>query len=120
MWFAGNVASGGLAGATTLIFTYSLDFARTRLANNIKAANVGGDRQFKGLVDVYRKTVATDGVAGLYHGFGMACAGIVVYRGLYFGLYDSIRPAMSTELQNSYSANFALGFIVTVVAGKTS
>lgn len=30
MWFAGNMASGGAAGATSLSFVYSLDYARTR------------------------------------------------------------------------------------------
>merc|ERR1719412_3303259 len=29
-----NVAAGGLAGAMSLLFVYSLDYARTRLANN--------------------------------------------------------------------------------------
>ena len=29
--FAGNLASGGAAGATSLFFVYPLDFARTRL-----------------------------------------------------------------------------------------
>lgn len=28
--FAGNLASGGAAGATSLLFVYPLDFARTR------------------------------------------------------------------------------------------
>ncbi|XP_077232110.1 ADP,ATP carrier protein, mitochondrial-like [Tasmannia lanceolata] len=37
-WFAGNLASGGAAGASSLFFVYSLDFARTRLANDAKAA----------------------------------------------------------------------------------
>jgi solute carrier family 25 (adenine nucleotide translocator) protein 4/5/6/31 len=31
-FFAGNLASGGAAGATSLCFVYPLDFARTRLA----------------------------------------------------------------------------------------
>jgi hypothetical protein len=31
-WFFGNMASGGLAGASSLCFVYSLDYARTRLA----------------------------------------------------------------------------------------
>lgn len=30
-FFAGNLASGGAAGATSLCFVYPLDFARTRL-----------------------------------------------------------------------------------------
>ncbi len=90
------MASGGAAGATSLAFVYSLDYARTRLANDSKSAKKGGERQFNGLVDVYRKTLATDGIAGLYRGFVISCVGIVVYRGLYFGLYDSIKPVVLT------------------------
>lgn len=55
-WFAGNIASGGAAGASSLLFVYSLDFARTRLANDNKSTKTGGARQFNGLVDVYRQT----------------------------------------------------------------
>lgn len=89
-WFAGNVASGGAAGASSLLFVYSLDYARTRLANDAKSAKGGGARQFNGLVDVYRKTLASDGIAGLYRGFVPSVVGIIVYRGLYFGVYDSL------------------------------
>ena len=75
---------------------YSLDYARTRLANDAKAAKKGGERQFNGLVDVYKKTLKSDGVAGLYRGFNISCVGIIVYRGLYFGLYDSLKPVVLT------------------------
>jgi len=34
-FFAGNLASGGAAGATSLCFVYPLDFARTRLAADV-------------------------------------------------------------------------------------
>jgi solute carrier family 25 (adenine nucleotide translocator) protein 4/5/6/31 len=97
-WFAGNVASGGAAGASSLLFVYSLDYARTRLANDAKSAKGGGARQFNGLVDVYKKTLASDGIAGLYRGFVPSVVGIIVYRGLYFGVYDSLselpKPAL--------------------------
>jgi solute carrier family 25 (adenine nucleotide translocator) protein 4/5/6/31 len=75
---------------------YSLDYARTRLANDAKASKGGGERQFNGLVDVYRKTLKSDGIAGLYRGFNISCVGIIVYRGLYFGLYDSLKPVLLT------------------------
>ena len=65
-------------------------------ANDAKAAKKGGERQFNGLVDVYRKTLASDGVAGLYRGFNISGVGIIVYRGLYFGLYDSVKPVVLT------------------------
>ena len=120
-WMAGNLASGGAAGATSLLFVYSLDYARTRLANDNKSAGKGGSRQFNGLVDVYKKTLASDGIAGLYRGFGPSVLGIVVYRGLYFGMYDSIKPVLLTgSLEGNFLASFALGWVVTTGAGIAS
>ncbi|OAP60827.1 ADP,ATP carrier protein [Fonsecaea erecta] len=121
-WMAGNLASGGAAGATSLLFVYSLDYARTRLANDAKSASKGGgERQFNGLVDVYRKTLASDGIAGLYRGFGPSVLGIIVYRGLYFGMYDSIKPVLLVgPLEGNFLASFMLGWGVTTGAGIAS
>ncbi|KAM0824881.1 hypothetical protein ACQ4PT_069901 [Festuca glaucescens] len=38
---------------------------KTRLANDAKASKGGGERQFNGLVDVYRKTLKSDGIGTL-------------------------------------------------------
>jgi solute carrier family 25 (adenine nucleotide translocator) protein 4/5/6/31 len=120
-WFMGNLASGGAAGASSLIFVYSLDYARTRLANDNKAAKKGGSRQFNGLVDVYAKTLKSDGIAGLYRGFTISCVGIVVYRGLYFGMYDSLKPVLlQGNLRDNFLASFGLGWGVTIGAGLAS
>lgn len=120
-WFAGNLASGALAGATSQLFVYSLDYARTRLTNDAKAVTKGGERQFNGLIDVYRKTIRSDGIAGLYRGFNTSLAGIIVYRGLYFGLYDSLKPVVLVgDLQDSFFASFLLGWGVTNGAGLAS
>lgn len=120
-WFAGNLASGGAAGASSLLFVYSLDYARTRLANDAKAAKKGGERQFNGLLDVYRKTLASDGIAGLYRGFNISCVGIIVYRGLYFGMYDSLKPVILVgSLQDHFLASFLLGWAITTGAGLAS
>jgi len=121
-WLAGNLASGGMAGASSLLFVYSLDYARTRLANDNKSAKKGGgERQFNGLLDVYKKTLASDGIAGLYRGFLPSVVGIIVYRGLYFGMYDSLKPVvLSGSLQGSFLASFLLGWGVTTGAGIAS
>lgn len=120
-WFAGNIASGGAAGASSLLFVYSLDYARTRLANDNKSAAKGGSRQFNGLIDVYKKTLASDGIAGLYRGFVPSVVGIIVYRGLYFGLYDSIKPVVLVgPLEGNFLASFLLGWTVTTGAGLAS
>ncbi|XP_077220664.1 ADP,ATP carrier protein 3, mitochondrial-like [Tasmannia lanceolata] len=121
-WFAGNLASGGAAGASSLVFVYPLDYARTRLANDTKVANKGGgERQFNGMIDCLRKTVKTDGIVGLYRGFAISYVAIVVYRGLYFGMYDSLKPVVLTgSLEDSFMASFLLGWGVTVGAGLAS
>jgi len=120
-WFGGNVASGGAAGASSLLFVYSLDYARTRLANDAKAAKGGGARQFNGLIDVYKKTLASDGFLGLYRGFVPSVVGIIVYRGLYFGVYDSLKPVVLVgALEKSFLASFFLGWGVTIGAGLAS
>lgn len=91
-WFLGNVISGGAAGAASSMFVYSLDYARTRLAADSRSRKAGGKRQFRGLGDVYNKTVQSDGIIGLYRGFNASVVGVIFYKGLYFGLYDSVKP----------------------------
>lgn len=120
--FGKNIASGGVAGALSLCFVYSLDYARTRLANDTKSVKKAGgaaERQFNGLIDVYKKTLATDGVAGLYRGFVISCVGIVVYRGCYFGFYDTLKPILIGD-NGSLLLSFSLGYAVTVVSGLIS
>lgn len=117
-----NVASGGLAGALSLCFVYSLDYARTRLANDTKAAKKGGGegaRQYNGLIDVYKQTLASDGIAGLYRGFVISCVGIIVYRGCYFGFYDTLKPIVLGD-DAGLVLSFCLGYGVTVAAGLAS
>merc|ERR1711929_56878 len=115
--FGTNILSGGFAGSMSLTFVYSLDYARTRLANDAKGK--GGERQFNGLIDVYVKTIKTDGIQGLYRGFTISCVGIFIYRGMYFGLYDSLKPILLGD-NASVFLSFLLGWIVTVTAGLMS
>ena len=129
---AANIASGGFAGSLSLTVVYSLDFARTRLANDSKGklqrsfnsslksySGKDGKRQYNGLIDVYKKTLASDGIAGLYRGFVISCVGIFIYRGLYFGIYDTAKPIFIGE-GGSFLASFLLGWGVTVVSGLAS
>merc|ERR1711868_335038 len=90
--FTMGILSGGMAGTMSLLFVYSLDYARTRLANDAKGK--GGERQFNGLIDVYTKTLKSDGIQGLYRGFTISAVGIFIYRGMYFGLFDTLKPLL--------------------------
>jgi len=87
-FFAVNMASGGAAGAFSLSFVYPLDYARTRLASDVGS----GKKTFEGLWDCLKKTAnGPKGILSLYNGFGISVAGIIPYRGVQFGLNDTIK-----------------------------
>jgi solute carrier family 25 (adenine nucleotide translocator) protein 4/5/6/31 len=73
------------------MFVYPLDFARTRLAADV---GKGDQREFHGLKDCLTKIMKSDGISGLYQGFMISVAGIIVYRALYFGTFDSAKPLL--------------------------
>lgn len=45
---------------------------------------------------------------GLYQGFKIACCGLFIYRGFYFGLYDSGKQVF---LGGNYDNNFIIKYI---------
>ena len=114
-FFIGNCASGGAAGATSLLFVYPLDFARTRLAADVGS---GGDREFTGIVDCLRKIATKDGPQGLYRGFGISVAGIIFYRAAYFGMFDTAKEAFLKDANVLFK--WAVAQVVTVSAGIIS
>uniref|UniRef100_A0A8C1A2M1 ADP/ATP translocase n=1 Tax=Cyprinus carpio carpio TaxID=630221 RepID=A0A8C1A2M1_CYPCA len=98
-YFAGNLASGGAAGATSLCFVYPLDFARTRLA-----ADVG----------------KSDGIRGLYQGFNVSVQGIIIYRAAYFGIYDTAKGMLPDPKNTHIVVSWMIAQTVTAVAGLAS
>ncbi|XP_022123900.1 ADP,ATP carrier protein-like [Pieris rapae] len=116
-YFAGNLASGGAAGATSLCFVYPLDFARTRLAADV---GKGKAKEFNGLVDCLMKTLKSDGPIGLYRGFVVSVQGIIIYRATYFGLYDTARGMLVDPKNTSIFVSWLIAQTVTTIAGITS
>lgn len=114
--FGANVASGGAAGASSLLIVYPLDFARTRLAADV---GKGSDREFTGLIDCIGKTFSRGGANALYQGFGVSVQGIVVYRGAYFGLYDTASDAIGGKEANFF-LRWGTAQVVTTAAGIIS
>ena len=83
-FFAGNLASGGATGATSLCFIYTLDFSHTHLAADIgKAAS---EREFKDLNDCFIEVYRSGWIRGLYQGFNVSVQGIIIYRAAYFNI----------------------------------
>lgn len=117
-FFMGNLASGGLAGATSLCFVYPLDFARTRLAADIgKGAS---EREFSGLGHCLTKIYRSDGLYGLYRGFSVSVQGIIIYRAAYFGFFDTIKSMIPGEKAPNFFVTWAIAQAVTVVSGIAS
>jgi len=117
-YFAGNLASGGAAGATSLCFVYPLDFARTRLAADIGKG--AAEREFSGLVNCLGKIFKTDGLKGLYQGFGVSVQGIIIYRASYFGLFDTCKGMLPDPKNTPLIVSFIIAQCVTTVSGITS
>jgi solute carrier family 25 (mitochondrial adenine nucleotide translocator), member 4/5/6/31 len=117
-FFMTNLASGGLAGACSLAIVYPLDFARTRLAADVGS---GGNREFTGLLDCLRKVSQRGGTMALYQGFGVSVQGIIVYRGAYFGLYDTAKGVLfEDERKASVMAKWVVAQAVTTASGVIS
>lgn len=117
-YFAGNLASGGAAGATSLCFVYPLDFARTRLAADI--GKTGADRQFAGLGDCLVKVFKSDGMMGLYRGFNVSVQGIIIYRAAYFGFFDTAKGMLPDPKNTPLVISWMIAQAVTTVSGIIS
>ena len=86
-FFGANLVSGGLAAAASMTIVYPLDYARTRLASDVGS----GKATFSGLGDCIMKTAkGPGGFFALYTGFGVSVCGIIGYRGLQLGTFDTI------------------------------
>uniref|UniRef100_A0A0K0F4C0 ADP/ATP translocase n=1 Tax=Strongyloides venezuelensis TaxID=75913 RepID=A0A0K0F4C0_STRVS len=117
-FFAGNLASGGAAGATSLCFVYPLDFARTRLAADI---GKGSSREFKGLGDCLVKIAKSDGPIGLYRGFFVSVQGIIIYRAAYFGMFDTAKMVFAADGKKlNFFKAWGIAQVVTVGSGILS
>jgi len=111
-FFLVNLASGGLAAAGSLTIVYPLDYARTRLASDVGS----GKKTFNGLGDCIMKTAkGPGGFFSLYNGFGVSVVGIIGYRGIQLGTFDTIAGL------NPYKDNSGLlGFVSTFIAAQTA
>jgi len=111
-FFGANLVSGGLAAGCSMCIVYPLDFARTRLASDVGS----GKKTFTGIFDCLKKTAAgPKGVAGCYAGLGVSLQGIIAYRGIQLGTFDTI-----TGLNPYRSDKGLLGAVSTFAAAQSA
>uniref|UniRef100_A0A2K5YX80 ADP/ATP translocase n=1 Tax=Mandrillus leucophaeus TaxID=9568 RepID=A0A2K5YX80_MANLE len=109
-YFAGNLASGGAAGATSLCFVYPLDFALTP----------GDEREFRGLGDCLVKIYKSNGIKRLYQGFNVSVQGIIIYLAAYFCIYDTAKGMFPDPKNMPIVISWMITETVTAVAGLPS
>ncbi|OMO65207.1 Mitochondrial carrier protein [Corchorus olitorius] len=69
--------------AAVILVPYPLHYAGIRLANDVKTTAKVGKWKFGGMVDVYRQTMRSDGIQGMYRGFMAASIRYIINRKLY-------------------------------------
>mmetsp|Transcript_55104 Transcript_55104/g.135152 ORF Transcript_55104/g.135152 Transcript_55104/m.135152 type:complete len:230 (-) Transcript_55104:49-738(-) len=106
-----TIIAGGVAGSLSLLFVYPMDTIRTVLAVDVA-------ERYSGIFDVLLQSWKVDYCASLYTGFALSSAGIFIYRGLYFGLYELVVARLPRNTSVMY--RFAAGYTVTVLAGYLS
>jgi solute carrier family 25 (adenine nucleotide translocator) protein 4/5/6/31 len=95
-----SFVSGGLAGATGTTILYPVEFLRTRLAMDM--GTTVATRKYNGMADVLKSILRSDGVMGLYQGYGVALVGGVFYRIVFLGGYDALKSELLHRKQEQY------------------
>lgn len=95
----GSLMAGGVAGVTSLVFIYPLDFVRTRLA--VDVAKAEGKREFSGILDCMWKIYQSDGIHGLYRGVLVSAGTYFFYRAIYFGGYNTFKQLYIEDMEKN-------------------
>ena len=107
-----SLVSGGMAGGTATTLLYPIEFLRTRLAADVARGNHHHQQQhqksvvesskpkyqFQGMRHAFTTIVKSDGIRGLFQGYGIALFGGIFYRVLFLGGYDVLKS--ETERSN--------------------
>jgi len=108
-----KLTSGGVAGGLANTICYPFDFARTRLASDVKK----GGGQFKGIWDCIFTTVRSQGLTGLYTGWSVTVAGAFVYRAGQLGCFKQIQDL--NPYKNDKGSLGAVSAFVAVTAARS-
>ena len=109
--FGCKLTAGGLAGAVANTICYPFDFARTRLASDVKK----GKGQFNGIMDCIMTTVKQQGITGLYTGWSVTVAGAFVYRAGQLGCFKQIQD-MNPYKNDKGTLGAASAFVSVTIA----
>ena len=79
----GNRSDNRNSLSVSSMICYPLDFARTKLAMDLKK-----DSLYSGIIDCWKRTIKEKGLLSIYDGLSICLVGEVIYRGTKYALYD--------------------------------
>eukprot|EP00927_Polykrikos_kofoidii_P035493 TRINITY_DN30048_c0_g1_i1.p1 TRINITY_DN30048_c0_g1~~TRINITY_DN30048_c0_g1_i1.p1 ORF type:complete len:351 (+),score=52.62 TRINITY_DN30048_c0_g1_i1:33-1055(+) len=115
--------SSALAGGIARIFIHPLDTVKARLQVQTRSAgagNVNDSAIFRHTADALRRTVAAEGVGGLYRGFSITFMGSMPAVCLYLTTYEAASSTLADVLPRTGITDFGTYFISGFVAETVS
>lgn len=119
-----NLLSGSLTGMTTSFIFQPFEYAKTKLSGDIKKKLTGKKSKYNGIVDVFCKDYKKYGISTFYRGVNSSIICMFIYRGFYFGLYDTINNKIKNCMYitkfidpNNSLVKLLNGFLSTSIAG---
>lgn len=106
-----DICFGSAVGSVYLLVFYPLEYASFRLLSDAKQ-DKEDEYQFKGIMDVFRKTWNKDGIVGLYRGLGISILGIFAYRSLLLAFKSILKSMLKDK-----NAKVLLIVLPTILAG---
>lgn len=105
--------SGALAGTAATTVTYPLDLLRTRFAAQ------GTEKVYSSLIASIRDINRHEGPKGFFRGLSAGVGQIVPYMGLFFTLYEALKPVLAgvtLPLESLGSGNAMAGICASVMS----
>lgn len=106
-----NTVASAVAGIWSRVCTHPLDTAKARL----QAIPGGAPIFYRSPWDVLRRTAQTEGIRGLYRGFGAVIVGGTPGTVLYLCSYEVCKEQLSNGKQDAQS-NFVVHFVSGMIA----
>eukprot|EP01018_Ginkgo_biloba_P034010 Gb_01189 [translate_table: standard] len=115
-----------VAGGTTIMCTYPLDLAQTKLAYQVIGGTIGLDntlryacvQPYKGVTNVFSKVYKQVGLRDLYCRVGPTLFEILPYAGLKFYVYEELKSHVPIEYHKSIAMKLAYGALARLL-GQT-
>ncbi|KAL1748441.1 mitochondrial carrier domain-containing protein, partial [Schizophyllum fasciatum] len=98
--------AGGVGGVCAVLVGHPFDLTKTRL-------QTAPEGTYKGAVDVVRKTLAKDGVTGLYRGVVPPLLGVTPIFAVSFWAYDASKKVVFALTPNRTSETLSTGELAT-------